>query len=67
MFQKKKGKNELSFATDLIKVLKRKFDFEITVSAYPEKHPDSKSIEQEYDVLKKLIWVLIKQSPSFLM
>ena len=53
--QVKKAKNELSFATDLIKVLKRKFDFEITVSAYPEKHPDSKSIEQEYDVLKKKI------------
>ena len=53
--KKKKGKNELSFATDLIKVLKSKFDFEITVSAYPEKHPDSKSIEQEYDVLKKKI------------
>ena len=51
----KKGKSELSFATDLIKVLKRKFDFEITVSAYPEKHPDSRSIEQEYDVLKKKI------------
>lgn len=51
----KKGKHELSFATDLIKVLKRKFDFEITVSAYPEKHPDSKSIEQEYDILKKKI------------
>lgn len=51
----KKGKNELNFATDLIKVLKRKFDFEITVSAYPEKHPDSKSLEQEYDVLKKKI------------
>ena len=51
----KKGKNELSFATDLIKVLKRKYDFEITVSAYPEKHPDSKSIEEEYDVLKKKI------------
>lgn len=51
----KKGKNELKFATDLIKVLKKKFDFEITVSAYPEKHPDSKSIEQEYDILKKKI------------
>jgi len=50
-----KGKNELKFATDLIKVLKKKFDFEITVSAYPEKHPDSKSIEQEYDILKKKI------------
>ena len=53
--REKKGKNELSFATDLIRVLKSKFDFEITVSAYPEKHPDSKSIEQEYDVLKKKI------------
>ena len=51
----KQGKNELKFATDLIKVLKKKFDFEITVSAYPEKHPDSKSIEQEYDVLKMKI------------
>ena len=55
IFQKKKGKNELKFATDLIKVLKKKFDFEITVSAYPEKHPDSKSIEQEYDILKMKI------------
>ena len=51
----KQGKNELKFATDLIKVLKKKFDFEITVSAYPEKHPDSKSIEQEYDILKMKI------------
>ena len=49
------GKNELRFATDLIKVLKKKFDFEITVSAYPEKHPDSRSIEQEYDILKMKI------------
>ena len=51
----KQGKNELKFATDLIKVLKKKFDFEITVSAYPEKHPDSRSIEQEYDILKMKI------------
>ena len=32
----------LRFATDLIRVLKKKRDFEITVSAYPECHPDSK-------------------------
>ena len=44
---------ELKYATDLIRVLKKKFDFEITVSAYPEKHPDSKNLEQEYDILKK--------------
>ena len=46
---------ELKYATDLIRVLKKKFDFEITVSAYPEKHPDSKNLEQEYDILKKKI------------
>ena len=45
----------LRFATDLIRVLKKKRDFEITVSAYPECHPDSKSIEQEFDILKKKI------------
>ena len=53
-----KTKNKFSdftYATDLIKVLKKKFDFEITVSAYPEMHPDSSSINQEYDVLKKKI------------
>ncbi len=46
---------DFKYATDLIKVLKDKFDFEITVSAYPEMHPDSSSISQEYDVLKKKI------------
>ncbi len=46
---------DFKYATDLIKVLKKRFDFEITVSAYPEMHPDSKSMDQEYDVLKKKI------------
>ena len=46
--------NDFLYATDLIEFLK-KHNFEITVSAYPEKHPDSKSLEQEYDVLKKKI------------
>ena len=45
--------SDFKYATDLISVLKKKYNFEITVSAYPEMHPDSKSIEQEYDVLKK--------------
>ena len=49
------SKNLVRHATDLIKFLKKKHDFEITVSAYPETHPDSKSLEQEYDVLKKKI------------
>ena len=47
--------SDFKYATDLIKVLKKKFDFEITVSAYPEMHPDSSSMSQEYDVLKKKI------------
>ena len=47
--------NDFKYATDLIRFLKGKYDFEITVSAYPEMHPDSYSLEQEYDVLKKKI------------
>ncbi len=51
----KTNSGELKYATDLIQILKKKFNFEITVSAYPEKHPDSKNLEQEFDVLKKKI------------
>ena len=50
-----KIKSDFKYATDLISFLRKKHDFEITVSAYPEIHPDSNSIEQEYDVLKKKI------------
>ena len=46
---------ELRFATDLIKILKKVNDFEITVSAYPECHPESKNTEQDIDYLKKKI------------
>ena len=48
-------KSDFKYATDLISFLRAKYDFEITVSAYPEIHPDSESIEQEYDILKKKI------------
>ena len=51
----KNKKNDFKYATDLIEFLKKRHDFEITVSAYPEKHPDSINFEQEYDVLKKKI------------
>ena len=47
--------SDFNYATDLIKVLREKYEFEITVSAYPEMHPDSKSMTEEYDVLKKKI------------
>ena len=47
--------NDFKYATDLIRFLKGKYDFEITVSAYPEMHPDSNSLAQENDLLKKKI------------
>ncbi|MCW2282517.1 methylenetetrahydrofolate reductase (NADPH) [Rhodoblastus acidophilus] len=42
-------------STDLVAGLKRLHDFEITVSAYPEKHPESASYDQDLDVLKRKI------------
>ena len=53
--EKSENKEELNFATDLIKVLKRINDFEITVSAYPEGHPDSKIKDQDIDYLRRKI------------
>ena len=44
---------QLNYATDLIKILKSRNDFEITVSAYPEGHPESDSNEKDFDILKK--------------
>ena len=42
-------------STDLVAGLKRLHDFEITVSAYCEKHPESASYDQDLDVLKRKI------------
>jgi methylenetetrahydrofolate reductase (NADPH) len=39
-------------AADLIAGIKRLGDFEISVSAYPEKHPDSPSVDADIDMLK---------------
>ncbi len=44
-----------AYTTDLISGLKKIGDFEISVSAYPEKHPDSPSIETELDVLARKV------------
>jgi methylenetetrahydrofolate reductase (NADPH) len=44
-----------AYTTDLITGLKKIGDFEISVSAYPEKHPDSPSIEAELDVLARKV------------
>ena len=45
--------SDFKFASDLIEFLMQKYSFDIIVSAYPEMHPDSSSMDQEYDVLKK--------------
>ncbi|HZT26949.1 MAG TPA: methylenetetrahydrofolate reductase [NAD(P)H] [Pseudolabrys sp.] len=39
-------------AADLTAGIKRIGDFEISVSAYPEKHPDSPTVEADIDMLK---------------
>jgi methylenetetrahydrofolate reductase (NADPH) len=39
-------------AADLVAGIKRAGDFEISVSAYPEKHPDSPTVDADIDMLK---------------
>jgi methylenetetrahydrofolate reductase (NADPH) len=39
-------------AADLVAGIKRIGDFEISVSAYPEKHPDSATVDADIDMLK---------------
>lgn len=43
------------YAVDLVKGLKRIADFEISVAAYPEMHPDAASAEADLDNLKRKI------------
>ncbi len=42
-------------SADLVAGIKAVGDFEVAVSAYPEKHPDSPSIEAELDLLKRKV------------
>ena len=44
-----------NYSCELVAGLKRIADFEITVAAFPEKHPDSVSFEADIDYLKKKI------------
>lgn len=39
-------------AADLVAGIKRIGDFEVSVSAYPEKHPDSPTVDTDLDMLK---------------
>jgi methylenetetrahydrofolate reductase (NADPH) len=43
------------YSSDLVAGLKRIGDFEISVAAFPEKHPDSASFEADIDYLKQKI------------
>ncbi len=44
-----------AYAVDLVKGLKKVADFEISVAAYPEGHPEAKSLEADLDNLKRKI------------
>jgi methylenetetrahydrofolate reductase (NADPH) len=43
------------YAADLVAGLKRIGDFEISVAAFPEKHPESPSFEADLDILKRKV------------
>jgi len=42
-------------STELVEGIRKIADFEVSVSAYPEKHPESPSLDQDIDVLKAKI------------
>lgn len=42
-------------ATDVVKAAKKIADFDVSVSFYPEKHPESPSLQHDLDVLKAKI------------
>jgi methylenetetrahydrofolate reductase (NADPH) len=44
-----------AYASDLVAGIRRAGDFEISVAAFPEKHPESRSIEEDLDALKRKI------------
>lgn len=49
------AKGGYAYASDLIAGLKRVADFEISVAAYPEAHPEAKSAEADLDNLKRKV------------
>jgi methylenetetrahydrofolate reductase (NADPH) len=44
-----------AYASDLVAGLRRAFDFELSVSAYPEAHPAAGSMQNEIDNLKRKV------------
>ena len=49
------AKDGYAYGADLVAGLKNIADFEISVAAYPERHPESRSWEEEIDNLKRKI------------
>ncbi|MEL0323076.1 MAG: methylenetetrahydrofolate reductase [NAD(P)H], partial [Rhodospirillales bacterium] len=45
--------NGYAYASDLVTGLKKLHDFEISVAAYPETHPEARDLETEIDNLKR--------------
>jgi methylenetetrahydrofolate reductase (NADPH) len=41
------------YASELVAALKEKHDFQISVAAYPEKHPEAGSLDEDIDHLKR--------------
>lgn len=46
------GDEYYDYTSNFIKALKEKHDFEISVGAYPEKHPDAPSLDADIEALK---------------
>lgn len=51
----KGAENPGIYAEDLVKLLKKRHDFDISVAAYPEVHPDAKNAQADLIALKRKI------------
>lgn len=54
-FEGELPKDAFQNAAELVTALKEIGDFDISVAAYPEKHPDARNLEEDIDFLKRKI------------